>query len=328
LTKPLVWVVSTGGTIASRYDAKLGGHVAAATAAELLATVPELAGLAEVRSIEHSRINSPGLDSPTVFSLGQVLRGLLAMPDAAGAVVTHGTATLEETAYLLDLTVGSEKPVVVTGAQRDFDERDPDGPRNLLYAVKIAADPASRGRGVLVSLGGQIHAAREAVKANTLSLDAFASRDGGKIGMVSKERVVFFSWPERRIHLDVDHLKTNVQLVVMAQGSNDLLLRACIAARVDGLVVDAVGAGNMNLSFYHAVCDALAAGIPVVISSRHQSGPPYASKGYPGSLKSVLDAGAINAGYLSGLKARILLMVALAKTGDREALRGFFAQVG
>jgi L-asparaginase len=326
MPQPIVWIIGTGGTIASKYDASIGGHVAAASAEDLIAAVPKLRDLAEIHSIEHSKINSPGLDTPTVFGLRDVLRKVLADSRTAGAVVTHGTATLEETAYLLDLTLRSEKPVVVTGSQRDFDERDSDGPRNLLEAVMIAADPASAGRGVLVALGGEIHAAREAVKAHTYSVSAFSSRDGGKIGAASKHGVIYFSRPERRVHLDVDHVKDNVHLIVMTQGSNDVLLRACIEQRVDGIVVDGVGAGNMNLPFYHAVCDALAHSIPVVVSSRHLAGPPHPSKGYPGSLTSVLERGAISAGYLSGIKARILLMVALAHTKDPVKLRDIFSR--
>lgn len=322
--KPIVWILGTGGTIASKYDPQLGGHVAAASTEDLISAVPELRNLADIRALEHSKINSPGIDTATVFALRDRLRQVLADEAVAGAVITHGTATLEETAYMMELTVGSAKPVVVTGSQRDFDEKDSDGPRNLLQAVAVAADPASAGRGVLVALGGEIHAARDAVKAHTYSVSAFTSRDGGKVGAVSQHGVIFFSRPERRLHLEVDHVKDNVQLVVMTQGSNDLLLRACIDQRVNGIVVDAVGAGNMNRPFYHAVCDALQANIPVVISSRHLAGPPHPSKGYPGSLKSVTDRGAISAGYLSGIKARILLMVALAHTQERERLRDIF----
>ena len=326
MPQPVVWIVGTGGTIASKYDEKLGGHTAAANAEELAAMVPGLHDIAAIRAVEHSRVNSAVIDTPTVFGLRDRLRSVLADDGVAGAVVTHGTATLEETAYLLDLTLGSDKPVVVTGAQRNFDETDADGPRNVLYAVKIAADPASAGRGVLVSVGGQIHSARNAVKADTQSLDAFGSRDGGRIGMASRERVVYFARPERRLHLEVDHVKDNVQLIVHTQGQNDLMLRACIEHRVDGIVVDGVGAGNMNVPFYHAVCAALRAGIPVVISSRHLAGTPYVSKAYLGSLKSVMEHGAICAGYLSGIKARILLMVALAHTRDPGELADIFAR--
>jgi L-asparaginase len=323
---PTVCIVATGGTIASRFDAKLGGPVAAASAEELIAAVPGLHEAAHIRAVQHTNVNSPRLDTPTVLALRVCLRRLLADEEVAGAVVMHGTATLEETAYLLELTLDGDKPVVVTGAQRNADERDADGPRNLLYAVRIAGDPVSAGRGVMVAMGGEIHAARDAVKAHSAFVNAFTSRDGGRIGMVSENGVVYFSRPERRLHLDVSEVKTNVQLVVMTQGSNDLLLRACIAGKADGIVVDGVGSGNVNMPFYEAVCDALAAGIPVVISSRHLAGTPHASKGYPGSLTSMLERGAVSAGYLSGIKARILLMVALARTQDRNALREIFAR--
>lgn len=254
------------------------------------------------------------------------LRKVLAHDDVAGAVVSHGTATLEETAYLMDLTLGAHKPVVVMGSTRNFDEKDSDAPRNLLYAAKIAADPASAGRGVLVSLGGEIHAAREAVKAHTRNINAFASRDGGILGMVTKDGVTYFNRPERRLHLEVDHVKTNVQFIVMTQGANDLLPRACLQHRVDGIVVAGVGGGHVNVPWFDALCDALQAGIPVVMSTRAVAGPTHLSKAYPGSLPSLVGRGAIPAGYLSGIKARILLMVALARTQDREELRSIFAR--
>lgn len=322
----VVWVVGTGGTIASRHDPKLGGPVAAASAEELVAAVPGLRAVADIRVAEHSVVNSPRMDTATVVTLRDRLRALLASDEVAGAVVTHGTATLEETAYLLELTLGGDKPVVVTGSQRNADEADADGPRNLLYAARIAVDPASAGRGVMVSLGGEIHAARDVVKAHSAFVNAFTSRDGGRIGMVSNDGVVYFSRPERRVFLDVKQVNANVQFVVMTQGSDDLLLRACIAKKVDGIVVDGVGSGNVNMPFFEAICAALDAGIAVVVSSRHLGGQPHASKGYPGSLKSMLDRGAVSAGYLSGLKARILLMVALSHTRDRAAIRDIFAR--
>ena len=149
MSKPVVCIVGTGGTIASRFDPLLGGHVSEASARDLVEAVPELDKVAEIRVVEHSNINSALMDTRTAFTLRDTLRRVLADEAVAGAVVTHGTATLEESAYLMDLTLGSEKPVVFTGAQRNADEKDPDGPRNLLYAAMIAADPEARGRGVL-----------------------------------------------------------------------------------------------------------------------------------------------------------------------------------
>jgi L-asparaginase len=328
MAKPVVCIVGTGGTIASRYDAKLGGHTSAASAQDLVAGVRGLADIADIRVTEHSNVNSALMDTATAFGLRDTLREVLRDETVAGAVVTHGTATLEETAYLLDLTLGTDRPVVITGAQRNFDEADPDGPRNLLYAVKVASSPEARGRGVLAALAGEIHAARDVYKSHTESVQCFASRDGGPIGRVTSYGVTFLATPERRIHLDVPRVEENVQLIRMAQGANDLLLRACVQARVPGIVVEATAGGNVNPPFYDGICAALAAGIPVVVATRVAAGAPHLGKGYRGSLASLIAKGAICSGYLSGLKARILLMVALAQTRDRAKLAEIFARVG
>lgn len=328
MSRPLVCIVGTGGTIASKYDAALGGHTSAATAHDLAAGIPGLADLAQIHTVEHSNINSALMDTATAFGLRETLRKVLLDDAVSGIVVTHGTATLEETAYLMDLTVLTDKPIVITGAQRNFDEPDADGPRNLLYAVMIASAPEARGRGVLVALGGEIHAARDVVKVNTERVTCFASRDGGPVGMVTKGGVTFLSVPERRLYLDIDHVEDSVQLIRMAQGASDLLLRACIRERVAGIVVEATAGGNVNAPFYGGICAALDADIPVVVATRLASGAPHLGKGYQGSFMSLTAKGAISAGYLSGLKARILLMAALAHTQDRAKLSDIFARAG
>jgi L-asparaginase len=328
MARPAVCIVGTGGTIASRYDAALGGHTSAASAQDLVSAVPGLAELAELRVTEHSNINSALMDSATAFALRDTLRRLLSDESVAGAVVTHGTATLEETAYLLDVTLGSDKSVVITGAQRNFDEPDPDGPRNLLYAVKIASSPHARGRGVMVALGGDIHSARDAYKSSTESVRCFASRDGGPIGMATAHAVTFLATPEHRVFLDVSRVEENVQLIRMGQGANDLLLRACVRERVAGIVVEATAGGNVNAAFYNGICAALDAGIPVVVATRVASGAPHLGKGYRGSFASLRAKGVLASGYLSGLKARILLMAALAQTQDRIELEQIFSRAG
>ena len=328
MVKPIVAVIGTGGTIASKYDAALGGHTSAASVQDLVSAMPGISEIAELRTFEHSNINSALMDNATAFGLRSTIRRVLEDDAIAGIVITHGTATLEETAYLLDLTVATDKPIVVTGAQRNFDEPDADGPRNVLYAVMIAASGEARGRGVMVSLGGEIHAARDATKVNTEGLTCFGSRDGGPIGMVTKGSVTFIGTPGRRVYIDVDRIEENVQLIRMPQGANDLLLRACTRERVAGIVVEATAGGNVNEPFYRGICDALEAQIPVVVATRVASGAPHPGKGYRGSFQSLLAKGAIGAGYLSGLKARILLMVALAQEHDRNSLAKLFARAG
>ncbi len=328
MKKPLIYVVGTGGTIASRYDARLGGHVSAASAQDLVAAVPELNDIAEIRVIEHSNINSALMDTATAFGLRDTLRKVLQDDSVAGIVVTHGTATLEETAYLMDLTVGGDKPIVITGAQRNSDEKDPDGPRNLLYATMVAAHPEAAGRGVLVALGSGIYAARDVTKVNPEIVTCFGGRDGGAVGSVTRQGVTFFSMPQRRVHLEVANIKSNVQVIKMVQGANNLFFRACVQERVDGIVVEGTGGGNVNVRFYEGACMALEAGNPVVAGVRLPSGAPHTGKAYLGSYMSLIRQGAISTGYLSGIKARILLMVALGETDNRDRLREIFAQAG
>lgn len=328
MKKPLVYIVGTGGTIASRFDAALGGHVSAASAADLVAAIPDLSGVAEVRVVEHANVNSALMDSQTAFALRDTLRGVLRDEAVAGIVVTHGTATLEETAYMMDLTVGTEKPIVFTGAQRNSDDRDPDGPRNVLNAVRIAADPAACGRGVMVALGGEIHSAIDAVKVNPERLTCFGARDGGPVGVVTAHGVSFFAVPQRRQHLEVAQIRPDIHIIKMVQGSSDLLFRACVGAKVDGIVVEGTGGGNMNRAFYDGVCLALDAGVPVVVGQRLPSGAPHPGKGYLGAFQSVIAKGALSAGYLSGVKARVLLSVALGLTAERRELEAIFARAG
>lgn len=327
-SKPLACVVGTGGTIASKFDSALGGHVSAASAQDLVAAVPELAEVADIRVVEHSNINSALMDTPTAFGLRDTLRRVLKDDAVAGIVVTHGTATLEETAYLMDLTLGSGKPVVMTGAQRNFDEKDPDGPRNLLYSVRVAVHPDAPGRGVLVCVGGEIHSAIDATKINPETITCFGARNGGAIGRVSGSNVTFLSMPQRRIHLEVDHIKSNVHVIKMVQGSSDLLFRACVRERVDGIVIEGTAGGNVNEPFYEGACAALEAGIPVIAGLRLPTGAPHPGKGYKGSWQSLINKGAISSGYLSSIKARILLMVALGHTSDSTRLREIFAEAG
>lgn len=322
----VVAVINTGGTIASRYDREQEGWTSSASADDLLKSIPGVKDVAKLQLIEHSQFNGYRIDTDTVFNLSTRLRDLLEKPDIDGAVVLHGTATLEETAYLLDLTIGSRKPVVITGAQRRFDDPGNDGPTNLLFAVKLAANPESRDRGVLVALGGEVHAARDAIKAHTQLTTVFTSRDAGPVGFVSATEVTFFSRPNRRFCVSVDHVKKNVQLIKMAQGTNDLLLRACINDRVDGIVVEGFGGGHVNDGPFEAICEAIGVGIPVVITTRVLEGRTHGEYVHPGSNRRLREAGAISAGYLSGQKARILLMVALAKTKNPVELKDIFAK--
>ncbi len=332
--KPKICVINTGGTILSRFNQQAGGWVSSAGVADLAAQLPQVAALAELQVFEHSQINAYRMDLDTVLGIGRLVNEVVKDPSCDGVVVVHGTASMEETAYLLELTVDTQKPVVLTGAQRRFEDIGADGPVNFLHAVRLAATPAARGRGVMVVFDGSVHGARDVLKIHNQSLNGFGSRDGGAIAFVTATRVTFLACPDRRAHFPVPPSAPNVQLIKVAQGSDDILVRACIASKVDGIVIEGVGGGGVPDAVFQGICDALAVGIAVVVVARlprggvipdggggGTGGGDYALNGSSGNL---IASGAIPGGYLSGLKARILLMIALASTRDRAELARIF----
>jgi L-asparaginase len=246
-------------------------------------------------------------------------------------VVSHGTDTLEETAWWLDLTVASDKPVVLIGAQRNASEPDFDGPRNLLNAVRIATDPASAGKGVVLAMNNQINAARDVTKTHTTNVETFQSGQWGLLGAVDPDRVVWARAPLRRQHVPVRSdgaAMPPVEIVAMYGGADGRLVRAAVEQGARGVVVQALGMGNMNQPMFAAIKDAIGRGVPVVVASRVPEGRVLPSYGFEGGGRTLADAGAIMAGDLSPQKARILLMLLLQEGGarDREALQAAFGR--
>lgn len=312
----MVVVVSTGGTIAMRPDPQTGKLVPAVSGEELV----EMLDWPEAPPLELDDLMSvPSFDmhGATALTLAERVGEHVARDDVAGVVVAHGTDTMEETVYLVDRLLSSEKPAVVTGAQRSADERDTDGPRNLRDAVRVAASPAARGRGALVVFAGEVHAAREVRKVHTSALRAFASPGYGPIGHVDGDEVVFRARPERRAPLrpPLGRIETRVDLLRLYAGSDDRFLRASLASGTRAIVLEGTGRGNANEVVLAAVRDAVQAGVAVVVCSRCAEGrvePVYGR----GGGKDLAEAGALFAGDLSGPKARILLQLALAAGVD------------
>ncbi len=321
---PRVLLVATGGTIAMRLDPRQGGATPAVSGADLAAAVPEIAAVASLNVEEFSNIPSehmtPGVWLRLAARLGQIARA----GDVDGIVVTHGTDTMEETAFFLDLSVHGDLPIVLTGAQRPASAPDSDGPANLRDAVLVAACPQSRGRGVMIVMHGEIHAAREAVKAATEDLDAFDSHSGTDLGRVGEGRVHFNRDVSPRRYLPLPASLPRVDIVSMYAGADDAALQAALARGAAGLVIAAVGAGNVNQALFGGVQEALRRGVAVVIATRVSHGlvrPLYA---YAGGGVSLREAGAIMAGDLVPQKARVLLMLALASGERGAALRERF----
>lgn len=310
--KPVVQFIATGGTIAMKIDPVKGAPVPAISGEDLLATVPDVGKYAEIRVNSLSNVPSDYMDPPRWVELTKAVQKALDQPEVAGVIVSHGTDTLEETAFWLDLTIKSEKPVTLIGAQRNASSPDFDGPRNLLNAVRISVDEQSRNKGVLLAMNNQINAARYVRKTHTANVETFNSGDFGFIGEVYPDRVIYAYQPVRRQHLALNEQEMPaVEIFPMYGGADGIALRNAVDRSVKGIVVQALGMGNMNQPMFEAVKYAISKDIPVVIATRVYNGRVLPNYGFEGGGKTLADAGAVMADDLSPPKARILLMLAL-----------------
>ena len=306
-----VVVVSTGGTIGMRPDPATGKLVPAVSGEELVDTLGWRDG-PPLELDDFARVPSFDMHGDLALALADRVSDHCRRDDVGGIVVTHGTDTMEESVYLVDRLLDSDKPVVLTGAQRAADEPDSDGPRNLGNAIRVALAPEARGRGALVVFDGEVHAAREARKVHTSALRAFASPGYGPLGHVDGTRVLFRRRPERSRPLRRPSAALpRVDLIRLYAGADDTLLRASVDAGSRAIVLEGTGRGNANERVFPGVEAAVQAGVPVVVCSRCVAGrvePVYGR----GGGKDLAEAGAIFAGDLAGPKARVLLQLVLA----------------
>ena len=310
--KPKVVVIGTGGTIASRYDPALGRKVAAMSGAELVDLLPGAAAVAEIEADNFATIASYQMNVDLAFRLAGRVDEALRRPDVTGVVVTHGTDTMEESVYLTDLLVDSDKPAVFTGAQRSADESDGDGPRNLLNAIRAAASPTTAGLGAMICFNDELHAARDVTKTHTSAVQTFHSHDHGKLGAIDGERVIVDRRPVRRPRYRVTRLEPGVDLIKLVLGLDARPIDAALAAGARAIVLEAFGLGNTTREVAEGVGRAVAASVPLVITSRCPAGRAKPVYGGGGGGRDLEDLGAIYAGDLAGVKARMLLMVLLA----------------
>jgi L-asparaginase len=318
---PLVTVLATGGTIASRSDAGRGA-TAQDAGQDLVAGLEPPPGI-EIRVEDVVRVGGFRMTLDRVHDVARAVAAQLRDAAVTGVVVTHGTDTIEETAFFLDLFHGDPRPVVVTGAQRAADAPDSDGPRNLTDAITAAAAPAARGLGVLIGFGGQLFPARGTRKMHTLAADTFANPAGGPLGWVHGADVGVGTTPRRGPALPLDAFDpTGVRVDVIAcyPDADATALRACVDAGARGIVLQATGAGNANPAICAAVAELTATGIVVVTSTRVAAGPVTAIYGDGGGV-DLLRAGAVPSGLLRPSQARILLAALLGMHRDADVVR-------
>ncbi|HYM83479.1 MAG TPA: asparaginase [Candidatus Dormibacteraeota bacterium] len=322
---PTVAAFFTGGTISMTTDVSAGGNMPSLDAEALLARVPELATVADIVPVDRGRTPASHFTFPALFDLAAALRSAAEDPRIDGIVVVQGTDTLEETAFFFDLVVPSAKPIVVTGSMRSASEPGYDGPANLLDAVRVAADPVARGEGVLVVMASEIHGADAVAKTHTTSLTTFQSPDLGPLGHVIAGTTVLERRRVGRRHVEATRAAERVHLITATVAMDGSLIDAALGSGSDGLVVAATGSGNTSLPLLEAAARAMAAGVPVVLSTRcvgGRAGTAYAS---PGGGAAWVRAGAMLAGGLSAVKARVALAVGLGAGLDREALAALLA---
>ena len=316
--KPKVAMIATGGTIASRPD-PAGGVIARASAEEVLDSAPAAREHAEIAAQDAMNVGAYLMTPEKMLDVARRVRDALGDPEVSGVVVTHGTDTMEETSYLADLLHEDERPVVFTGAQRNAAEPDTDGPRNLTDAIRLAASPQARGLGTAIVMSGSVESAREAAKVHTTAPRAFASPGYGPLGEVNDRAIHIFRSRPRPESLAGEPPESlpRVDLLKLYAGADGVALRAFREAGASGIVLEAFGIGNANHEVLDEVRESISAGIPVMVVSRCAEG--YAAPLYGnGGGHDLAEAGAIFGGSLSGQKARILLMLALARGDGRE----------
>jgi L-asparaginase len=312
---PLIKIVATGGTIANTPSGRL--H-----AGEVAEVIPELKKTARIEIEEVFRVGSSDITPDRWLVLTGKINQLAASGDVRGFVVTHGSNTLEETAYFLHLTVKTEKPVVLTAAQRQFTTLSSDSPKNFLDAVRVAASAAAAGKGVMTVVNDEINCGRDVTKRMSYRVQTYTSPDVGALGFVDLDRVTFYRQPLRKhtvaSEFDVSRLERlpRVDIIYTASGTDGILIDAAVErARSDGLVIAVSPTGAPAPGMKDALNRAAGAGIPVV----------YANRGGHDRLRRMLPGEPFIAGdNLNAQKARILLMLALTKTRDFAEIQRIF----
>jgi L-asparaginase len=325
---PNVKILATGGTIAGAgvTSTTTVGYTAAVTpVAKLISNVPELAKAANVTGEQVSQIASESMTMEIWLKLAKRVNQLLAQDDVDGIVITHGTDTLEETAYFLNLVVKSSKPVVLVGSMRPGTAMSADGPLNLFRAVVLAGSKNAVGKGVLVMVNDTINAGRDVTKTITDRVDTFQSPLLGAIGVFTGDEPVFYRQPLRKhtVNSEFDVMELNdlprVDIVYHYAGNAGTMIEAAVKAGAKGLVHAGTGNGSIGKAEYPAVEDALKKGVVVVRSARVGSGI-ISRNGEADDDKY----GFISSDNLNPQKARILLMLALTKTTDVKKIQDYF----
>ncbi len=319
--KKKVLIITTGGTISMKYHPEIG-IVPENDLAEFLITFPQLSGIAEISVHEFSNIPSPHMTPLLMMELAKLVD--LKSEEYDGIIITHGTDTLEETAYLLDLVLLTRKPVILTAAMRSGSELGLDGPRNIVGAVRVVVHNQAIDKGVLVVMNDEIHTARDVTKSDTGKLESFVSPNYGALGIVDSDRVIFLRRLLFRDNVWTDELDYSIDLIKATAGMDDSFINYSIEKKAKGIVIEAFGRGNLPLSFIEPIRRAIARDIVIVVVSRVFKGRVLPEYGYEGGGFHLQKLGVLLGGDLKGHKARLKLMAMFGKYKDAEKVRKYF----
>ena len=304
-------IIFNGGTISMKIDEKIKAAVPSLSADEIMSMIPGVEDYAEIEAYTFSSMPSPHMTLETMLKLSEFTTELVERDDIDGVVITHGTDTLEETAYLLDLTVKTKKPVVVTGAMRSGSELGYDGPFNLATSICTAISDEAVGRGVLVCFNGELNSASEVTKANSMALNAFRTPNFGPIGIVDNDNVIFYRDANHLEKYDVSKIEKQVALIKCVVDMDSSYIDYLIEKGYGGIVIEALGRGNVPPKMVEGIKKAIELEIPVVVVSRCFEGRVFESYGYEGGGKQLKNLGVIFGDTLPGQKARIKLILAI-----------------
>jgi len=322
----MIVLLFTGGTISMRNDPSSGGAVPSLSGRDILALAPAIEQIADIEIVDFGAYPGPHMTMERMWALRNLIDEQLARPAVQGIVVTHGTDSLEESAYLMARSLAATKPIVFTGAMRTASDLGWDGPANLGAAVRVAASEESRGFGVLVAMSDRVFSALDVTKAHTFTVDAFESPGLGPLGVIDDNHVVFRrALPDVPPPLAPAALGGPVDIIYAWAGADSRLLDASRKEAL-GVVIAAMGRGNVPPAMIDGIDRWHDDQKPVIIASRVQRGRVGRTYGYPGGARRLQDRGAILAGSRRPQQARIDLMLALGAGLTGADLRALFEQ--
>lgn len=286
---------------------------------KMLRSFPYIKELADIQITEFANIPSPWMTPEQLLELAKYIDKNIINFD--GIVITHGTDTLEETAYFLDLVLRTQKPVIITAAMRSGSDLGLDGPRNLVGSVRVACDSKAINKGVLVVMNDEIDCARDVVKTDTGKAETFETPAYGLLGIIDPDRVIFYRQQKIFDKVLTETIDTRVDLIKCVSGMNDNYINCSIENKMKAIVIEAFGRGNVPRQIVPAIKKAIAAGIIVVITSRTHTGRVLPEYGYVGGGKHLKELGAILGEDLRGPKMRLKLMTLFGKLKDAEKVR-------